>query len=248
MGEPFKPLKVEEWLVSKRYFLSAAKAWIGNQEFDAKSAQHSLLYHNPYSARNGSGLFREFCAFLTVDYVFMTAGSICHSIGINIGACRKLKDLTLQIGHDVFAAVKGKYPFEVAFEDAELQYLARRLGLHKVRGLRSLRLQPCEERFAKTEAKRKVFAENVQRLEHIAWTCRSVEPREPIEVDRVLYCGSRVKTSCPDVKTPGSKEKRRAIMQYMQKAYRSKLDFSTSSRAATRRIWTKTMSTPLLQP
>jgi len=225
VGGTFKTLKVEEWLVSKRYLLSAASAWIGNQSLDASSARWSILRYDLQLTRNGSGLFREFCTCLTLDYLFMETSGILHCITTELSLCRKLRDLTILIDHRAFAAIKDKYPFEIAFEDAELQLLVRRLGLDALRGLRILTLEPRETQYANTEAKMKTFAENVRRLEQIAWTGRSTQPRKLVKDNKALYYGSKVRTSD---QMPTSNSKSLRLLQHISETYGLALDMSDS--------------------
>lgn len=215
----FKSLKVEEWLVSKRYFLSAANAWIGNQNIDAKSAEWSIMHFHTYYAKNGFGLFRDYCTCLTLDFRYLDTSDISHSVKTELRVCYMLKDLTVLIDHYAFSAIQGKYPFEVAFEDTELQDLARRMGFGSLQGLRNLKLEARERQYAKTEAKRKVFADNLRRLEHLAWDRRETQPRKSRKNNNALYSNSRVKL-CNDIsQLPTSKAKRPSILPLIGETY-----------------------------
>ena len=91
-----------------------------------------------------------------------------------LGACRRLKDLTILVDFALFLNVRiEKDAVKHAFSDDELRFIVDCTGLGNLHGLRRLRLVPGQKLVRvmclPIPGYREVFPENLARLQRIAW-------------------------------------------------------------------------------
>lgn len=159
------PSKASEWLVSKRYFLAAARAWMGVQTFANLSrystssfGRRSPVSHNLVHKRNG--LFLEFdtCAH------FLLQNSTVHGLR-NLNSCRNLKKLTITIDWSYLDHTGDKFPWIDDLTDVELRSLLSKLSLHKLSGLQEVSLLAGHCSYANSLLRKDILAANTRRLE-----------------------------------------------------------------------------------
>jgi len=154
--KPFPRLRIEEWLVSKRYFLAAADAWMSIQDFGAGGGQSwgDSISHTFISAE--LGLFQTFCIHATVSFDLSYKSLTEHPIKA-LKMCCRLRDLKIFVDHQSFSGIAGQYAFETLFDDGELRRLVDRSGLGTLQGLRAFSIEAQVDRYVNT-ALRKQFS------------------------------------------------------------------------------------------
>ena len=103
----FPPLKVNEWLISRRFFLPAATTWISAQDLErgALISAHYNSFDSFVSKRIGLWLDNARAATVKVEYARLMSNNLVRAIGAR---CPKLRELTLGIGQDFFTMVSHK--------------------------------------------------------------------------------------------------------------------------------------------
>lgn len=186
--------KINEWLVSKRYLRIAAKAWMGAQSFSRPvnklvSASNILLIDN-------CGLFIDYATEASV----VAFGCFRRWQFKKIAECRSLRILEVEVGDNLFDAVKCKLAWTSSFTDAELMEVVTANGMVFAPGLQGLHLQP--PRFSSymdmdSAQEKATFASNLKRLERLAFDQRLQKSHDTHGAsdssDGVLYHGSRVR-------------------------------------------------------
>ncbi|KAK4546049.1 hypothetical protein LTR36_002186 [Oleoguttula mirabilis] len=166
---PFPLPKVNEFMVSKAFFVSAAKAYMGNQP---------LLCNRPGSidlirALTRPGICAAFLKTLEADV------AIC---GI-LGTCVSLKSLTTRISYHDFSA-RTHEPWEQAFDEDALLKCGSLPNLLELRGLQHFSAMPERCTYAKTTSQQQMWESNVRRLEALVRS-RVLLPKQRAVLQRV---------------------------------------------------------------
>lgn len=175
---PFPPRKVEEWMVSKEFFVSAARAFTQNQTFHAGHFDAC-----PLSIRE-----------LTkgVAYAFLLDLKAPLYCAHYLKQLPTLKRLTLVVSDSGFRHIEWKDPCEDELRCEDFVQMPAVAELLKVRGLQALKLE-ADSVFLSSNRKN-VFEDNVRRLE--AFTSSYVtRPKQALTKHAVatpLYASSNV--------------------------------------------------------
>lgn len=192
--EPFPEPKVAEWLVSKAFFVCAARAYMEAQEGPAWD------YAAIDFLKQKNGLFCQYAQTIAV-------GSVSRLSGLRW--CQRLRvlQLSIDVGDD-FSAIEDKKPWVDEFEAADLEKL---VVTREIRGLelslKSFSLEAEECCFSKPEVRSTRLTENVKALEQFLWPdVRSPKLDLGMETDSSgperampLYLGSRVCDRGPEL-------------------------------------------------
>ena len=218
-GKPradFPPHKVNEWMVSKRYFRAAVTAWMEAQtslEFvkDHQMRVSESRFPAPTDLLGATGLFFEFGR----TFVIHLTGSISREGSQQIALCRRMQHLIIVVDEDFFCETNHGYAWQVEFTDKVILESLRRANFSLPPGILDYTLfRHRILKYAKTEEQKAVFAANMSRLEHVM---RKHTPAKPLADTAghnhgALYLGSKVMMSPPvvvAVPTPFVKTKSR---------------------------------------
>jgi len=180
--DPFPAPKVDEWLVCRRFFTAASRAWMLAQDFGAGHGSeandppcHDFVTHG--SSTSSPLPFGLFSAYGTTGTVTLLGRhGLPNPAALyfwRLHVCRKPMDLTLLIDFGyILSANLTKSPISDEYDDAEIQSLVASMGMNRIRGLRRLRLVPSREMatgILRLPDSRRVFLANMARLRRIAW-------------------------------------------------------------------------------
>jgi hypothetical protein len=202
----FPPPKVNEWMVSKRYFRSAASAWVG--------AQTSLeRIQNEEPSRGSFGRFREFHPFVGMNsglfYEFATAFQLpmpsyfSAKYSAKILQCRRIRHLICVVDEEFLSETERGFAWEVEFTDAELMSSLVRVDFKLPWKVETLQMLPESGLvYTDTDAKKAVFNANLANLQRLMWQRKLEKPQtgtaeaEDLEQsqDRI-YLGSEVSSA-----------------------------------------------------
>nr|OQO23359.1 hypothetical protein B0A51_08033 [Rachicladosporium sp. CCFEE 5018] len=190
--KPFTGHFVDRWLVSKAFFVSAARAWFTSSAFD-------LTFHYPSRGFHGQefGLFREFVVSLKMEYShYMRLPASCKSLTqLEIVMDRGWESMPLNS--------KTKFAWHELFTDRDFARCLAHSTLPSLQDLKTLdlRLRRGGSRYAKTAEEQNLLEANTQALE--AYLRRTaLSPRKPAStaspvLPAPLYTGSKVYWSSP---------------------------------------------------
>lgn len=150
----FPRYKVDEWMVSRRFLLAAAKAWMGAQTFDAPDEDYKVASSYSFELIVRSKLYRDFAAAarLTCDsYMIQRASQL-----------RCLRRLTIVVGDDIFDVVPDKFAWEDHFDDTDFCLVAEAAEFCMLEQLPAVSLEPKECEFATTQDKKRTWERNVR--------------------------------------------------------------------------------------
>lgn len=159
---PFPPHKVNEWMVSKRYFRAAAKAWMTAQDFDHMACDH-LKENVSQHLLVQSGLFLEFGRAVALK----SHNSIGWMVRRMV-VCKSLKSVVITVNVESFKAIADNLPWVKRLDDDELLKVLEVDGVLKLRGLESFELQAVRSPVWRLQSKPAVFEENVARMNVLA--------------------------------------------------------------------------------
>ena len=198
--QPFPPPKVSQFMVSKRFFLAAAKAFVGNQTFTDDDVPRSL---GVLTSRRGNVV----TCFVTKAKLELS--DLRYTLGAGSFA-PNLKSLTLTVEdgdfdtedlstleNDSFANTTSKYPWEEELNDKDIEAVASYHNIEHFAGVKKFQLIPKEEcRNAETNAQKLLYNTNLCKLEEYIKSI-VLRPRQSIETpslqnDTALYPGSKV--------------------------------------------------------
>jgi hypothetical protein len=192
----FPPHKVNEWMVSKRYFRAAARAWIGAQT--CKEVIKERVNKPTYSdnrfptlshALVDGGLFLEFARAL----IFYLREPICRSDSQQISHCRRLRRLAFVIDEDFFVETDRGFAWEVKFTRGEILDSLRRANFRLPPGNVLTYWAHNKEVYANTPARLKTYNSNLKRLKRIVDRLERPTPDTLTSIDYdALYIGSKV--------------------------------------------------------
>ena len=149
---PFPQPKVSDFLVSRWFFLSAAKAFIGNQVIVDPSREH----RGPQRRYN---IILEFVTeavihFYAVRYLFTS-----HKVGPN------LKILTIKSSDHELEIVKTKYLWEEPFDEHDFQLIAEQASLEHLGRLREYHFIFNPSSHVRSQAQHDVWSLNMCKFE-----------------------------------------------------------------------------------
>ncbi len=176
---------VNAFMVSKAYFIAAARAFVQNSTFDASTStwQHGIL--------------KQFLKSLNLhSYQLGNAyPQLPHS----------LRAVSLDVHPDAFQCLEpGKYAWHDELDDRDIEEVLQESGIHRLRGLREITLRPRRCPYAQDDAQEATWERNVARLSdavRISATSSSdscVQSRPQLNERIPLYDGSKVYKDQPD--------------------------------------------------
>jgi hypothetical protein len=194
----FPPPKVNEWMVSKQYFRSAAKAWVEAQtslERVQNRVPTGLSFMRFRSSHpfvgTDSGLFYEFgTAFQVAMPAYFNSG---HSE--RILQCRRVRHLICLVGEEFLSETDRGFAWEVEFTDEELMSSLMRADFKIPSSVETLQTQPGPGlSYVNTKARKAIFATNLANLQRVMWQRKLKKPHPgAAEADHgALYLGSKV--------------------------------------------------------
>lgn len=168
---PFPTLTIEPWMVSKRWFRCAAKAWMGAQSFDRQVA-HEPTFPKTVSEEfleDLCGLFFEYGRSVSLDS-YMYFGDDEDDRFMDMDHCRSLRHVRIVTDESIFEPLDAstKFPWEEQYTDEELVAVLEQNGLGALRGLKSIDFVPRSSTCTNTPDKKAVFEANLQRLLEVA--------------------------------------------------------------------------------
>jgi len=197
----FPPYKVNEWLISKRYFLAAARTWFGAQKFDfnpndALSPENSEMFMS-----QSFGLYEKFATSAHVSNNGLDGMLGYRFRGIDL--CQNLKRLTIEQDWWGVESVEGKYAWQAIMDRDDLEdalgvtdFFGGKVHVKALAGIQSLEVVSGYHPYAKTTKQKDLVAANSSLLEDILRE-QTEQPRpsaesEPPKTRFPLYPGSKV--------------------------------------------------------
>jgi len=218
----FPAPKVSEWLVSRKFFTAAARAWMPAQA--PAFARCSSTYRNVCTAFliQGSGLYMQSAAQATLDMNHMFgAGNIADIVLANVALCPRLQRLHLLVDEEMFSDLASKHACEHELEESDLEevYEAKSCW-KKLGGVREVTMSANRAHYHYSGRDVMVLRRNVDRFAQFLQK-RMIGSQKPESasgprVIRPLYHGSRLRAS-PEPTTSSaahSSAKRRATEYY----------------------------------
>ena len=155
--QPFPVHKVNEFMVSKRYFLGAASAWMSAQKWE-----DNVSYVRPRTdvrrfTREEVGLFLPFAQDVTIPHYYLDT----------VDKIDNLRRLKLELNERAFEDIEEKDAWEDELEADDLQGLPVLSDLSSLRGLKEFSIVSSNCLYANTPAKQRTFDDNVKVLEAI---------------------------------------------------------------------------------
>jgi hypothetical protein len=214
----FPPPKVNEWMVSKRYFRSAASAWVGAQtSLDRiQNGERSLLATERCSVGYNSALFHEFGTAFQISMPRFFGSRHAEPML----QCRKMRHLICLVSEEFLGETDRGFAWEVEFTDEEMIDSLNRVNFKLPWRVETLQVRPQEHLlYTDTEAKKAVLVANLVNLQRLMWQRKLREPHAATaeDEDGALYLGSKV--SCRNTRVtyppkkagrhPGSKKVRK---------------------------------------
>ncbi|KAK6419062.1 hypothetical protein LTR95_017107 [Oleoguttula sp. CCFEE 5521] len=191
----FPRFKIDDWLVSKRYFVGAATAQIGSAVWKTPRA---------FRLRNdvATQMLQQFIQHIEVNY---------YQIDEIALSWPGLRHLTVTIAHEWAPLCDriGKYVWQEDFTDDELYALVAHQNVVRVRGLQSFTLKVGHCTYADTDPAQNLLNANAARLEAVLRR-RVLQPNLSVRgtfsvVQVPIYCGSKVYWAEPStMKSPTS--------------------------------------------
>jgi len=209
-GKPkvdFPMHKVNEWMVSKKYFRAAAQAWVESQtSFELVRDRLTLPRAEmgqpfPPTGRCGRGfeLFFEFGKTFPVDLSFWPSALLDPDYRC-ISLCRRIRGLIFVVHNEHFDVLERGLAWEVEFTDEELMSLLERSGFTLPSSVEKMEMLPERQvSYADTDTKVATLASNVANFGRLMWQHRSKKVHaDTAEADHgLLYLGSKVKFNAP---------------------------------------------------
>lgn len=129
VSKRFGRLKVEDWLVSKQYFVLAATAWTRAQTFEGRSRLGCLD-----ACMQPKGILSPFLQMAEVDLAGFSPEQI-HWVLDHVKLWPDLQEITLALSETAFADVRP-HRIDCAWHDGEAERVFVSLGLHNLEHLR----------------------------------------------------------------------------------------------------------------
>ncbi|TKA22465.1 hypothetical protein B0A50_08008 [Salinomyces thailandicus] len=199
---PFPTPKVADWMISKRFFLLAARSWMGNQHFGGwaggayKHSASSLLTEN-------NGLFVDF-AHEALGLSFFD----CH----DLQQCKRLQIVEIEVSShdmDLDDSTAAKFCWETLFDEAEIARLPIVASLEGLQVTRAFHVKAGYCHYARTDAEKSTWEQNVARLDALlrqkVVNSRLADDNEKqgknnttsSAICQPLFSGSKVCATCP---------------------------------------------------
>ena len=181
-------------MVSKRYFRSAAKAWVGAQtslERIQIPDTLSTFEQEPLSVGMKSGLLYEFATALQLDMPDHFDSD--HSE--RILQCRRIRHLICIVREEFLGETDRGFAWEVEFTDAELMGSLVRVNFRLPWKVETVQVRPDDLlTYTDTEAKKAVLVANLVNLQRMMFQRQLEKPRAGTAEtdDDALYLGSKV--------------------------------------------------------
>nr|OQO25682.1 hypothetical protein B0A51_04801 [Rachicladosporium sp. CCFEE 5018] len=179
--KPFPRFKIDDWLVSKHYFVGAATAQIGSAVWKTPRA---------FRLRNdvATQMLQQFIQHIEANYYQFDEIALSWP---------GLRHLTVTIAHEWAPLCDGigKYVWQEDFTDDELYSLVAHHNMVRVRGLQSSTLKVGHCTYVDTDPARNLLNANAARLEAVLRR-RVLQPNLSVKgtfsVAQVpIYCGSK---------------------------------------------------------
>jgi len=194
--KPFPALMVEQWLVSRRFFLAASAACFESMDPINNPSQQSTCIE--FVFRKG-GLCQEFARNLSLDVVHVS-GHLIPLVMDEMASFRRLRSLVLVVGVGIFEVLEaeGKFAWQDELGEDEFERVLDATRLGSLTGLEKLHLRPAELGVHTHGLHEQlVFECNLERLDSYARVNLLGAPRpasSPVEGRgwQPLYMGSEV--------------------------------------------------------
>ena len=175
VARPFLPLKVSEFLVSKKFFVAAARSFVANQHFDESSGcAHFSVLGGP------EGIVGQFMMKAT-----LRSWQVKHN-----RMPPDLKFLKIIAWHDDFEVLEPKHVWEDDLTKADFRKVMLGSKYHLLSGLSELQLVPERCVYATTEAKKAKWQENVGKFQ--AFLKKYVTRPKDVDSTTQLTSGERL--------------------------------------------------------
>jgi hypothetical protein len=198
--EEFPHHKVNEWMVSKKYFQAAARAWI---EFQTSlEVVQSEMGNDPVSLFSHYSLFRSSSRFhdaapagLFPDFgrTFVVDTASHPNTFELISQCRRLRYLVCIVRSQFFPEIDRGFAWEVEFTDEDLMNLLEKVGFSVPSSVEGLKVQPHPyPSYVDTDDKQVIFNANVAKLGRVMWQHKAKNPHPSTANGHGLHLGSQV--------------------------------------------------------
>ena len=178
---PFPSHKVNEFMVSKRFFVGATKAWFSAQAWTYEYLSREGSQVSTFIATD-NGLFLHFAQEIQTTFSRSTTRSIRNMV--------QLRKLHLLVRESDFEGINGKDAWEDIFKEDELNQLPIVAMFDEVRGLKVFDMKPNYCTFANTERKEKILKANVKALVAI------IRPKVTLAKPAPVLATGKEVTSC----------------------------------------------------
>ncbi|KAK5675828.1 hypothetical protein LTS10_011559 [Elasticomyces elasticus] len=152
----FGECKVSHWMVSKEFFIGAARAYMSAQQWRDRAVSGFLS--------DGHGLFYQFAQHAHVRMITCIP---------ELSRCRQLTSLTVDLNEYAFEDIRpGLHVWEDVCSDTdfeELEFTERLLALRRAASLKSLQFTAEKAYYANTAAKKQTWQDNVRRYQDYIW-------------------------------------------------------------------------------
>jgi hypothetical protein len=199
---PTHASKVNEWMVSKKYFRAAAKAWVDAQTFlefvrsQMKGGFMDMDERFPpmFDMEEGAGLFREFGRAFVVDLYSPETTYISR-----LSQCRRVQNIIYVVREGYFEGIDGGLAWDIVFTDEELVGLLGQANFTLPSSVEKVHLQGQDHAIhANTDTKRAVFNANLAKFERVLSQHQAEVPQPDKCIDHGrMYLDSAVMVSTP---------------------------------------------------
>ena len=156
-ARPLPESKAIDFLVSKQYFASAARAFVGNQICNDSTESERRTFRFMSTERGG------------VIIPFMKTATLGRfDLKVLTRIPPNLKDVSVPITPEDFRIIEPKLAWRDDLDDGEFKAVIAKTKLSRLSGLHKLRLITKECKYATTEAEATKWQENVRKLEAFA--------------------------------------------------------------------------------
>jgi hypothetical protein len=199
---PTHASKVNEWMVSKKYFRAAAKAWVDahtSLEFVRSQMKGGFMdmderFPPMFDMKEGAGLFREFGRAFVVDLYSPETTYISR-----LSQCRRVQNIIYVVREGYFEGIDRGLAWDIVFTDEELVGLLGQANFTLPSSVEKVHLQGQDDAIhANTDTKRAVFNTNLAKFERVLSQHQAEVPQPDKCIDHGrMYLDSAVMVSTP---------------------------------------------------
>lgn len=152
--KPFPLLQVEQWLVSRRFFMAAARAWM-------VAHTPSFMAHMPgicitaadQMIFDGFGLYIETVVHTSVDLRGHRSDELVSRLARDIPACKHLQQLELVLDEIFFSELTTKHVCEDELEEENLGFVFESRNMMILSGIGGIALRARPNEFKNNRAR-----------------------------------------------------------------------------------------------